>query len=199
MCRAQPLERLQGRSDASGLDGVQDSGFDGSIDTEAADRQPRGGATIDAPPMADIPWPPARGAARGHRELPSAASTASQATEQRWSPLCGAPGTALRPVAIGLQQRLGVQHVLPADVPRVIVQQDNTPLRHWLFLAMALSCPPVDEHGLGGRAALDQRPGIARMTQHLMDAMLAGQAPADGLAQGPRAHLRQRELRLTIP
>src|SRR5215470_3122778 len=32
-----------------------------------------------------------------------------------------------------------------------------------------------------------------------MDTMLAGQAPADILAQGPRVHLRQRELRLTIP
>jgi hypothetical protein len=64
---------------------------------------------------------------------------------------------------------------------------------------MALPCPPVDDHGLGGRAAIDQRPGIARIAQHLMDAMLAGQAPADVLAHGPRAHLRQRQLRLTIP
>src|SRR5262249_55467032 len=54
-------------------------------------------------------------------------------------------------------------------------------------------------HGLSGRAAIDQRSGITRIAEHLMDAMLAGQAPADVPTQGPRAHLRQRQLRLTIP
>jgi hypothetical protein len=102
-------------------------------------------------------------------------------------------------VAIGLQQLLIVQEILPAEVPRVIVQQDNPPLCYRLFLALALPRPPVDDHGLGGGAAIDQCPSIARIAQHLMDTMLAGQTPADVLAQGPRVHLRQRQLCLTIP
>jgi hypothetical protein len=102
-------------------------------------------------------------------------------------------------VAIGLQHLLVVQKILPADVPRVIVQQDNPPLCYWLFLAMTLPRPPVDDHGLGGGAAVDQRPRIARIAEHLMDTMLAGQAPTDVLTQGPWVHLRQRQLCLTIP
>jgi len=197
--RAHPLECLHGGGAPSRLDGVQDGGGDGPIDAAAANRQTGGGATIDAPPMAAIPWHPARGAAIGHRELPSAASTASQATEHRRPPFGGAPGTTLRPVARGLQQLLGVQKVLPAAVPRVLVQQDHTPLRPRLFLAMALPRPPVDEHGLGGRAAIDQRPSIARIALHLMDALRTGPAPEARSAPGPRPHLRQRSLRLTIP
>jgi len=102
-------------------------------------------------------------------------------------------------VAIGLQELLGMQKLLPADVPCVIVQPQNPPLRDRLLLAMALPRPPINDDGLGGRTAIYQRPGIARIAQHLMDAMLTGQAPQDVLAQGPRAHLRQRQLRLTIP
>jgi hypothetical protein len=94
---------------------------------------------------------------------------------------------------------LVVQKVLPADVPGVIVQQDNPPLRHRLFLALALPCPPVDDHGLGRRAAIDQCPRLARIMEHLLDTMLAGPAPADVLAHGPRADLRQRQRRLTLP
>ena len=97
--RAHPLECLHGGGAPSRLDGVQDGGGDGPIDAAAANRQTGGGATIDAPPMAYIPWHPARGAAIGHIELPSAASTASQATEHRRPPFGGAPGTTLRPVA----------------------------------------------------------------------------------------------------
>src|SRR5262249_47820445 len=100
---------------------------------------------------------------------------------------------------MGLQELLGLQEVLPADVPRMIVQQQNTPLRHRLFLTVTLPGPPVNNHGLSARAAIDQRSGITRIAEHLMDAMLAGQAPADVPTQGPRAHLRQRQLRLTIP
>jgi hypothetical protein len=90
-------------------------------------------------------------------------------------------------MAISLQQLLVVQKVLPADVARVIVQQDNTPLRHRLLLAMALPRPPVNAHRRGGCAALDQGPGIARMAQPLMETMLTGPAPVAVPPHGPRA------------
>src|SRR5262249_27195551 len=73
---AHPLEGRHGRSDASGREGVQDGSVDGPIDTEAANRQTEGRATIDAPPMAEIPWHSARRTAIGHSELPSTAATA---------------------------------------------------------------------------------------------------------------------------
>ena len=149
--------------------------------------------------MADIPWHPARRTALGHRALPSTASPASQAPAQRRVPFGSAASTALRPVALGLQQLWGVQKVLPAHVPGVLVQQDHPPRRHWLLLAMAVPGPPVDEHGLGGRAARDQRPGLARLAPHLMATVLAGQAPHEVLAQGPRVPLWQRAWCLPRP
>jgi hypothetical protein len=48
--RGQTLEGLHGRRDASGLDGVQDGGFDRPIDAETTQRQPGGGAPFNAPP-----------------------------------------------------------------------------------------------------------------------------------------------------
>jgi hypothetical protein len=81
----------------------------------------------------------------------------------------------------------------------VIVEQQNTPLRQRLFLAMALPRPPVDNDGLGCRAPIDECPSIVRIAQHLMDAMPTRQAPADVPAQRPRADLRQWHLRITIP
>src|SRR2546426_2280731 len=122
--------------------------------------------SLQRAPMADIAWYPARGTAIGHRALPAAAPTASQATEQRRSPFGGAPSSARRPVAIGLQQLLSVAKVLPTHVARMIVQQQNTPLRARLFLAMALPRPPVDDHGLGGCAAVDHAPTLARNAPH---------------------------------
>src|SRR5215470_16390402 len=80
-----------------------------------------------------------------------------------------------------------------------MVQPDPTPLRHRLLLALAVPGPPGDDHGLGGCAAIDQRPGIARMAEPLLDTVLAGPAPPDVLAPGPRAHLWPRELGLPIP
>jgi hypothetical protein len=64
---------------------------------------------------------------------------------------------------------------------------------------MALPRPPVDDDRRGFCATIDQRPGIVRIAQHLMDAMLTGQAPADVSAPSPRADLRQWYLCITIP
>jgi hypothetical protein len=110
-----------------------------------------------------------------------------------------APGPILWPVAIGCQEWLGVQKVFPATVPRVIVQQQHTPLCARLWPTMALPCPPVDDDGLGFCATLDQRPGRGGMAPHLMHAMLTGPAPAEVSAHRPRAARRPGHLRLTVP
>jgi hypothetical protein len=81
----------------------------------------------------------------------------------------------------------------------VLVQQQKTPLCDRLLPTLALPCPPVDDDGLGFCATIDQRPGIGGIAQHLMHAMLTGQAPADVSAQRPRADLRQWQLRITVP
>ena len=109
------------------------------------------------------------------------------------------PGLTLRPGALARQERLRVPKLLPADIPRVMVHQQHPPLRDGLLLAMALPRPPVNDDGLGGGAAIDQCPGVARLAQPLMDAVLTGQAPEARAARGPRLPLRQRPLRLTIP
>src|SRR5262245_21499003 len=102
-------------------------------------------------------------------------------------------------MAIGGQERLNMQKVLPADVSWVIVEQQNTPLRQRLFLAMALMRPSVNEHQLGFCAPIDERPSIVRIVQYLMDAMPTRQAPADVPPQGHRSNIRQRQLGITIP
>jgi hypothetical protein len=79
-----------------------------------------------------------------------------------------------------------------------MVSQPKTPLRPRLLLAMALLRPAVAEHPLGCRAPIDERPGLVRIAQHLMEAMPARQAPADVPPQGPRAPLRPRPLRITM-
>ena len=88
--------------------------------------------------------------------------------------------------------------LLPADIPRVMVHQQHPPLRDGLLLAMALPRPPVNDAGLGGGAALDQCPGVARIAQPLLEAGLTGHAPEDRSARGPRRPLG-RTFRFTSP
>jgi hypothetical protein len=192
-------QRLQGGVATRRVQRLHHGGVDGALHPQPAKRSARGGATIHPAPPTDIPGDPAGGATRGDRERATAPATTQQATEEGRAPFRSAPGPVRRPVALGCQALWGVQKVLPAQGPRVIVQQPHTPLRHRLVLAMALPRPPVDDHGLGGRAPRDQCPGIVRIAQQLLEAMRTGQAPADVPAQRPRADLRQWHLRITLP
>jgi hypothetical protein len=64
---------------------------------------------------------------------------------------------------------------------------------------MALRRPAVDEHPLGCRAPLDERPSIVRLAQPLREAMPTRQAPADVPPPGPRADRRPRQRGITRP
>jgi len=191
--------RLQGGVAPSGVARLPHGRFDGTIPPPPPKRQARGGAALHPASSADIPGAPAGGAPRGDRERTTTPAPPQQATAQGRPPSRGATGPFLWPVALGLQELLGGQTVLPTAVPGVMVEQQTTPRRQRLLPTLALRRPPVDEHDLGCRTALDQRSSLGRIPQPLSDTRPPGHAPEDSAPQGPRADLRPRPRRLTIP
>src|SRR5262247_3320462 len=81
----------------------------------------------------------------------------------------------------------------------MVLQQEDPPLLARLFPTRRLPGAPVFEYRLRLAAAIDERPRIAGVQQHLVDAMPTRQAPLDLPSRRPGVHLGQPQLRLTVP
>lgn len=199
VCRNHRLERLPGCGDPRGVEGVQDGGGDGSIHTEAPERETRRGAPIAATAMAPRAWPPPRGPTLGHRELASAASTASHTTPQGRAPPCGSPSGVLWQGPIGLHAVGGLPQGFPTAGAGRGIEEEETPSLPRFCPARALPGTPVLEHCRGLCASRDQRAGSGGMGQHRVAPMAPGQAPEQSTARGAGVSLGQWHRFITIP
>ena len=81
----------------------------------------------------------------------------------------------------------------------MIVESQHPPLIPWLLAAGRLPGATVCDHRFGLGATIGQRPSLPWIEQHLVDAVSGGEAPDAVAPRRGRLHLRQRQLRSTVP
>ena len=196
----QLVDRGQRGLDAHRLDHLDHLVRHGLFDGHASERETGGRTLSGATPGTGIARHPAAPAAVGDEQLAPASSTAQQAGQPRGASFAGARRRASPSGHVRLQDTLIREILVPRNVPRMVVADQDGPLLRGLPPAgRGRSDTLVLDHGLGGRPAIRQRTRVDRILDDLIEAMPGRQLPDDIAAARARPHVRQRDALIVIP
>jgi hypothetical protein len=92
-----------------------------------------------------------------------------------------------------------MEKLLPAEIARMIPDQDDAPLLPRFFTACVLPRATILDEDLGHGAPIDQRPRSTGVGQYLVKAMPTRQAPDDLVPRGAGVDLGEQEVGITVP
>ena len=116
-----------------------------------------------------------------HAEHPPTASAAQQSGEQRSTSASGLGRACRLSIRIASDPLLVALEGRPIDVARVVIAEQDRPLRRRAAMTVALAGPPLDERGPVARLPVGIGACIERILQQADDVAIGRQAPAQGI------------------
>ncbi len=193
------LSCLYARLDACWLNCLEDVVRDNAVETYATDGDALRRAVVDLATATVVArHAPAPSSVR-HVEHPAAPCAAQQTGEQRRAPLRRTAITSTSHTRIRLEDLLIPNVLVPADVTRVVIQDQDLPVLQGHLSLIGFSCLPIFDHCGRRTTTVRERSGVEWILQDLQDSPVHGKTPEDLLAGSRRSRPRQWHLFLLVP